>query len=238
MNNEPFIEDPFIIEENENFGVVFKPAKMHCINNKPSENSDTILDWYKARANSVFDIMHRLDYETNGLVLFAKNEKSFLKFKEAQDNGEFIKEYSAICAQEKNILEGFPEHEPQSNIIESYFRPFGPGRKQVRPVIDEGKKNKELAKDKGGFYQTEIMNKTGNLIIARIKRGFRHQIRCHLCWIGLPIQNDPIYSQESVGEMALRSHALYFPDPETGKQLEFRIPNLANTFPKNVSTYH
>ena len=195
--------------------------------------------------------MHRLDFETHGLVLFAKNEKSYLFFKNAQKNGNFIKEYSAICnpiieqktssflTSDSSVLKGFPSC-PDINyntpfLIESYFRPYGPGRKLVRPVIEDGKKHKETAKDNGGFYSTEIINKNVNAFTVRIKRGFRHQIRCHLCWIGFPIKNDPLYlynendENETVAPnavMALRAHALFFPDPAGGKQLEFRIEGL------------
>jgi len=229
------MDKPYILDETENFAVVFKPAKMHSV---PGGNN--LFDWYASCSDSVYDIMHRLDYETHGLVLFAKNEKSYLFFKEAQEKGEFIKEYSAICTHQiENKTEGFPEYNFNSpDIIESYFRPYGPGRKLVRPVIVNanpacGKKQKEVAKDRGGFYRTEIINKNGNAFTIRIKRGFRHQIRCHLCWIGFPIVNDPLYSRNENDEavspdsvMALRSHALFFPDPSGAEKREYRIEML------------
>jgi len=225
---------PYILDETEDFAVVFKPAKMHSV-----PGGINLFEWYASCSASVYDIMHRLDYETHGLVLFAKNEKSYLFFKKAQEKDEFIKEYSAVCAQEiENKKEGFPSPRLSGNkfdspfIIESYFRPFGPGRKLVRPVTDNGKKHKEIAKDRGGFYRTEIINKNGNAFTIRIKRGFRHQIRCHLCWIGFPILNDPLYScgEDALSpdsEMALRSHALFFPDPSSGEKREYRIEGLA-----------
>jgi len=276
---------PCIIGETENFAVVFKPPKMHCapanslikntekfLLNKPC---DTLLEWFKEKSSSVFDIMHRLDYETHGLVLFAKNEKCFNFFKSAQDNGDFIKEYSAECIISKKnsknpvyfkdihdsssfiprSINGFPppplfDHIPSIEkpfIIESYFRPFGQGRKTVRPVIENNKNYKETAKDKGGFYRTEIISVNNNIFTARIKRGFRHQIRCHLFWIGFPILNDPLYfhgtssdtvfnniikeDKASCNEeskfysfLALKSHAIFFSDPKTGEKREYRIP--------------
>jgi len=251
------MDKPYILDENENFAVVFKPAKMHSaaknnIYRKGTEGAEekdceqqengkkeqiNIFEWYASKTNAVYDIMHRLDYETHGLVLLAKNEKSFLFFKEAQQKGEFIKEYSAICAQENKIkMEGFPEYNSSYPcIIESYFRPYGHGRKLVRPVIIDGKKHKEIAKDKGGFYRTEIVEKCGNAFTVRIKRGFRHQIRCHLCWIGFPILNDPLYSRSENNDavspdsvMALRSHALFFPEPESGEKREYSIEKIIN----------
>jgi 23S rRNA pseudouridine1911/1915/1917 synthase len=247
------MDSPYILEETENFAVVFKPPKMHCApSNAKPQKEDTLLEWY-SKKSPCFDIMHRLDFETHGLVLFAKNKKSYDAFKTLQDNGEFIKEYSAICtkADVTSQLKGFPEYVNENKIIsqsrnedancksyeapnppfviESYFRPFGPGRKLVRPVIEDGKKHKEIAKDRGGFYKTEIIGINGNVFTARIKRGFRHQIRCHLCWIGFPIQNDPLYSCFDgegilpVGNLALRAYSLVFDDPVSGKRLEYRI---------------
>ena len=242
------MDSPFILKETDDYLVVFKPPKMHCTKNKDqiTENKEqiTLHEWVVLQCPSVFDLMHRLDFETQGLVLFAKNEKSYYFFKTAQDRGEFVKEYSALCSKTKGTsLEGFPESSIKENIfsinslpfiIESYFRPFGPGRKQVRPIIEDGKKHKEIASDKGDFYQTEII-KIEELpadqykFTVRIKRGFRHQIRCHLSWAGFPILNDPLYSRSTNEErdfLALRSHALFFPDPSSRKKTEISIDSI------------
>jgi len=233
------MDSQYILDETENYAVVFKQPKMHCtfannINQGHEEKSENLYEWY-AQKSPDCKIMHRLDYETHGLVLFAKNEKSYLFFKDLQDNGEFVKEYSAVCCQYDSAeVPGFPPYsvrEKSENIIESYFRPFGPGRKLVRPVIDDTQnKHKDIAKDKGGFYRTEIININDNKFTVQIRRGFRHQIRCHLCWIGCPILNDPLYPQPadsaSAGTLALRAHALFFKDPATGKQIEYRIDNI------------
>ncbi|MDR0323817.1 MAG: RNA pseudouridine synthase [Treponema sp.] len=235
---------PYVLEETSDFAVVFKPSGMHSVPLKPKSGS-TLLEWY-ALAYPEAEIMHRLDCETHGLVLFSKNADSFDFFKEMQDNGKFIKEYSAVC---KNSVfaslddcitaAGFPPSpvfsglSPSSDnpfVVESFFRPFGPGRKQVRPVIDDGKKHHETAKDKGGTYKTEIIMINDNVFFARLRRGFRHQIRCHLCWIGCPILGDSLYARqdscESGQTLALRAHALFFPDPSTGEQREYRIEPL------------
>jgi len=252
------MDSPYIAEETDDYAVVFKPDRTHSapLAENKNENGLTILEWYREKFNSKnVKLMHRLDYETHGLVLFAKNEKSYNFFRGLQDRGGFIKEYSAICISTDNSfhLEGFPDNKyvskteasmrrsclcENSFVIESYFRPYGPGRKLVRPVIEDGKKHKEIAKDKGGYYKTEIINIKDNIFTVRIKRGFRHQIRCHLCWIGCPILNDPLYSppdsapnsglqpedKQDIGkQLALRSHALFFADPTGGELKECRI---------------
>ncbi|MCL2244730.1 MAG: pseudouridine synthase [Treponema sp.] len=240
--------NPYILDETDDFAVVYKPPKMHCVpvsknNEHPAVN--TIFEWFTENSAVVYDLVHRLDYETHGLVLIAKNEKSFNFFKTLQDNGEFIKEYSAVCVPDNtNNIEGFPDHKiniqdmkPSAGkplIIMSYFRPYGPGRKQVRPVIDAQKKGMEVAKDTNGFYKTEIVNVNNNIFTARIKRGFRHQIRCHLSWIGYPIQNDPLYSNGAFAanpllfsdSLALRAHALFFIDPANGRSREYCISKI------------
>jgi 23S rRNA pseudouridine1911/1915/1917 synthase len=247
------MNSPYILEETENFAVVFKPEKMHCaprnynFNDEGSANdpyNNTLLDWYREQHGKAenINIIHRLDFETHGLVLFSKNEKSFAYFRDLQESGGFIKEYSAICQNsipaEENFS-GFPpppaldttQLSPEKPlVIESYFRPYGQGRKLVRPVIEGAiKKHKETAKDRGGYYKTKIVNININTFTLQITRGFRHQIRCHLCWAGYPIINDPLYSHGETtpaGELALRAHALFFADP-SGRKREYRIDSFA-----------
>jgi 23S rRNA pseudouridine1911/1915/1917 synthase len=75
----------------------------------------------------------------------------------------------------------------------------------------------------------------------RIRRGFRHQIRCHLAWIGKPILYDTLYGgedpqgragssnspapgDEKKRPIALRALAVYFFDPATGRPRDYRLP--------------
>jgi 23S rRNA pseudouridine1911/1915/1917 synthase len=61
----------------------------------------------------------------------------------------------------------------------------------------------------------------------RIRRGFRHQIRCHLAWLGFPITGDALYgglpAPETAAGIALRARTLRFPDPVTGAEREYRL---------------
>jgi 23S rRNA pseudouridine1911/1915/1917 synthase len=239
-------EKPYVLDETEDFAVVYKPPRMHSV---PLKNSggDTLLEWYAEVFPSVMEggILHRLDFETNGLMLMAKNQSSLDYLLTLQDEGNFIKEYSAICYKNSALPSSFPpppsgfplaEFSEQTEFaIESFFRPFGPGRKQVRPVTDacgkgQKKTHKEVAKDRGGYYRTEIINVTEDeyyTFTIKLNRGFRHQIRCHLAWIGCPVVNDPLYGQQPVsGSLALRSNGLMFTDPQSGKSREYRIEPL------------
>ena len=249
---------PYILDETEDFAVVFKPPQMHNAPLRQGEGN-TLLDWYAAIFPPVMDLtgkkkgegglLHRLDFETQGLVLIAKNQQSLNRLTQQQDEGNFIKEYCAIC--QKPVFNNSTFHILHSSfppppfdfsssslpkkpfVIESFFRPYGQGRKQVRPVTGAGRKYRETATDKGGYYRTEITGiyETGDnqrcAVTARILRGFRHQIRCHLAWIGCPVLHDPLYGQKaSDGLLALRATALFFSDPGSGEQREYRIDQL------------
>jgi 23S rRNA pseudouridine1911/1915/1917 synthase len=238
-------EKPYIVEETDDFAVVFKPPRMHSVPLRKS-GGNTLLDWYATLFPPVTELsgrkekegppegglLHRLDYETQGLMLFAKNQKSLDHLLALQEEGNFIKEYSAICHKNIPADASFPiPHPPFSSegfVMESFFRPFGPGRKQVRPALDNHGRGREPAKDRGGCYRTEIIDITEDehyTFTVKLRRGFRHQIRCHLAWIGCPVLNDPLYGEQPSGNgfLALRSTGLFFTDPRNGEAMEYRI---------------
>jgi 23S rRNA pseudouridine1911/1915/1917 synthase len=267
---------PFILKETEGYAVVYKPPLMHSapldsnLDSNPGTTSDTLLGWYAGYYPGVLELegkkaiegglLHRLDFETEGLVLFAKTGQSLESFNAQQGAGQFVKEYDAIaCGVDPDgpALPGFPpppvkrgSAPEKGSRIESFFRPWGPGRKAVRPITGE-KKGKDIARDSGAYYSTEILSaenlsgfKPGVTFGSgdpppffkfrlRIRRGFRHQIRCHLAWIGQPILNDTLYGglnstlpgspAQEKSPLALRAEAFSFYDPDTGERMYFRI---------------
>jgi 23S rRNA pseudouridine1911/1915/1917 synthase len=234
-------ELPTIIDETDDFAVVYKPPRMHCAPLKTG-GGDTLHDWYAAvflpvmelsgRKEGEGGLLHRLDFETQGLVLFAKTQKSLDHLLKQQDEGKFVKEYNAHCSlltahcsfsspPPFNVAkDGFP---PTPFVIESFFRAYGPGRKQVRPVTDAAYKHRKI----GDCYRTEVVSVSaddnGLSVTARLCRGFRHQIRCHLAWIGCPVLNDPLYGLPADdGFLALRATGLEFTDLG-GELREYRV---------------
>jgi 23S rRNA pseudouridine1911/1915/1917 synthase len=172
-----------------------------------------------------------------------------------QEEGKILKEYSALTVKVNLELPGFPKEKPVSWIFEdkkeacseitgfgtgssveikSAFRPFGPGRKSVRPVLFLNSKDKKEVKE----YVTEILEYNSisdegkqNLSSIKIKisKGFRHQIRCHLSWLDMPIINDSLYSGLNYGRgmLGLRACSLLFTDPSSGREKNYSIPPLA-----------
>ena len=215
---------PFLVEETENYALVYKPSNMHCVHNEKKNNS-ALLDWYndsfhaltpiKGRNKGEGGLLYRLDFLTQGLVLFAKKQQFFEHYIALQNDGKVFKKYLALCKKETKLCaRGYPAA-PVVNAypteIKSFFRAYGPGRKEVRPVLDIDKTNKKIAFGTSVPYKTEItcvkeMDDFFNDIKRKeifkffivLRRGFRHQIRCHLSWIHCPIIGDPIYGSTSV----------------------------------------
>ena len=75
-----------------------------------------------------------------------------------------------------------------------------------------------------------IVNKNELFLVEiKITRGFRHQIRCHLAWLGFPVLNDDIYGKinDSEAILGLRADGISFSDPNTGEDMHFRLPTLS-----------
>ncbi|GHT69001.1 RNA pseudouridine synthase [Spirochaetia bacterium] len=255
--------EPFVLAETEDYAVVYKPPFIHSVplkkaeGEKPLPGFPTLLDWYgrirkealevSGRKECEGGLLHRLDYETEGLVLIAKNQGAMDAILARQEQGFFIKEYGAVSSSPGaacSPLPGFPPFPQDSgrsvpSPIKSYFRPWGPGRRAVRPVVTEPgllreKQRRNIAADQGKPYITEVLETEHlgeNFVYfkVRIKRGFRHQIRCHLSWIGRPILNDGLYGGMILhgGAVALRAEGFSFYDPASGEKREYRIPPLS-----------
>jgi 23S rRNA pseudouridine1911/1915/1917 synthase len=253
---------PRVIAETGSYVVVYKPPGMHSA---PLARGDaeTLLDWCAAlypdlreprgRLTREGGLVHRLDFETSGLVLIARTQEALDSLEGQQKQGLFIKEYEALSVAQNlasplRPLPGFPKEGPFPGeppqppfTIASAFRPYGPGRKAARPVVfPAGVSPKEAKREiaTGGPYETvclescpgtcrfQISNEQGEFRQFRlqIRRGFRHQIRCHLAWLGFPILNDRLYGgQELKGEgtLALSARAFSFRDPESGQDVRY-----------------
>lgn len=219
-NNIKLIHSP---TDSEPFIVISKPARMPSapLNQADEYNalSITALDFPEIKAvqgkkQIEYGLLHRLDTITEGLILIATTQQFYDYMNEQQNNGSFEKTYTATCIynpQNASVLGGFPEQNLLQKIpqigeqftISSMFRPFGLKNKEVRPVTE---KSNTAALNKVGKkieYKTTInitdVQNNRVTVECKINAGFRHQVRNHLAWIGLPIINDPLYNEESLG---------------------------------------
>ncbi len=189
-------------------------------------------------------LLHRIDTQTRGLLLLAASQEFYDHMILSQERGRFVKTYFAECACDKENAEklgGFPCVPPeacdttnscQSQTVSSYFRFYGEGRREVRPVIEGGSKFAIKKLGAKSIYSTQIefsfCDKKSAKIKCRIEKGFRHQVRCHLAWLGFPVIGDAIYNYEfrsHKNEMEMRFFAagLEFPDLRSEKVFRFEM---------------
>ncbi len=145
-------------------------------------------------------ILHRLDKETSGVILFAKNQDAFLFFKKQFQNREIRKEYRAIVygsvEQKTGVIE-IPIGRSAKSFTRRAVGPFAKGVK--RSALTE-------------FTVLSRADLYSYLSVAP-KTGRTHQIRVHLKEIGHPILCDRLYApgrpcHPSIGRLALHAHIL------------------------------
>lgn len=203
--------------QNQDYFVVYKPSGLPSAPlseqdefNAFSQTAKLFPELLKVEGRKKIEhgLIHRIDTVTEGLIIIAASQKSYEELIQLQKENKIVKYYRASCTIDKTLSEGFPKYSEIFKYnpgdvykIQSYFRPFGEGHKAVRPVTEN---SGEAALKKIGkkiLYSTEIKiieNSTDNIKVdCKIVNGYRHQVRCHLSWIGLPIIGDPIYNKES-----------------------------------------
>ena len=168
-------------------------------------------------------LVHRLDTQTSGLLLIAASQDFYDRIIAEQEAGKFIKTYTAVCDNARSIppAEGFPPRPPfaeqgatggrsYSLRVESRFRSWGPHGREVRPVSESSGPG-AVKKASPGLYRTELSlepYEDGTVsATCRIARGYRHQVRCHLAWLGFPVKGDVLYNPAAKAGDALCFHA-------------------------------
>ena len=207
-----------IIYEDKEILVVNKPAKKLTIATTKEQNRTL---YHEAREyvkkqnpkNKIF-IVHRLDKDTSGVLLFAKSEK--LK-KMYQDNWDFLcvnREYLAV-------VEGKPNK--KKDTIKSYLVES----KTLQVFSTNDSKKGKLAITE---YEVLDSNKSYSQVKINIKTGRKNQIRVHMSDIGCPIVGDKKYNSKTnpLNRLGLHAKILEIKHPITKKVMKFeaRVPKV------------
>ena len=131
-----------------------------------------------------YGIVHRLDKETSGVILIAKNNQVLKFLQEQFRDGKVIKEYIALCvgnfSEKKGTIETFMARSPKDR------------RKQkAYPLYDL----KIRGKARKAVTDYEVLKKIGNYTLIKVipRTGRKHQIRCHMAYLHHPIAGDNLY---------------------------------------------
>lgn len=201
-----------IIYEDDNIIVVNKPSKLLTISNKKEKENTLyrmVSDYLKKEKKKVF-VIHRLDYDTSGVIMFAKNKEIQELYQSRWNDLAKIREYTAV-------VEGVTNSEGH---IQSYL-------KQTKTLLVYSSKSKD-----GYFavtdYERIMNNDKYSMLKIHISTGRRNQIRCHMHDIKHPILGDSHYYSRynPLGRLALHANKLVITDPISKKELAFvsKIP--------------
>ncbi|MBQ4575357.1 MAG: RluA family pseudouridine synthase [Clostridia bacterium] len=206
-----------ILYEDEDVIALNKPSAMptHPTLNHYSDTLANALAYYfKERGIPfVFRAVNRLDGDTGGVVLVAKNQVSAHRYSLALQRGQIEKIYIAVLA-------GVPE--PAEGEIKGYIRRVGESI-ILREVTD----SPEGAKFAHTVYRTAAVGNDISAVICTPITGRTHQLRVHFSSIGHPICGDDMYGCPeiyNIGRQALHAAKLSFPNFKTGERIDVIAP--------------
>ena len=205
-------EDDSLIVVNKPSGMVVHPSKGHY--------SGTLVNALLYHSNSLSDstseeiyrpgLVHRIDKDTSGLLVIAKNNDVHQKLAEQIAENKMNREYIAI-------VDGHFAHE--TGVVDAPLSRHQTNR--LKRVVEKGGKN--------AITHFEVLDSFSDysLVSCRLETGRTHQIRAHMEFIKHPIVNDPLYhlkgkNATEFGQF-LHARTLSFTHPLTGETLNFQV---------------
>lgn len=207
-----YYEDDDLIVVNKPSGMVVHPA--------PGNYTGTLVNALLYHTNNLSTlntnvrpgIVHRIDADTSGLLLVAKNDKSHNMLADAIQKKETVREYIAL-------VQGVINED--SATIDA---PIG------RDINNRKKMCVTSSNSKDAVTHIKVLERynKATLIRCKLETGRTHQIRVHLNYINHPVVNDPVYGfkkmdDEKFGQM-LHAEKLGFVHPTTKEYMEFTAP--------------
>ena len=201
-------EDSDIAVINKQAGLVVHPAHGHYSGTLVNAILYHIKDLSGINGEIRPGIVHRLDKDTSGLIVIAKNDKVHTALTEMFQEKKIKKTYLAILKGKLNKSEG--------KIVTQIGRDKNDRKKMT--VIDDITKGKNAITN----YKVVSQNNLFTLVKVNIETGRTHQIRVHMRHLGYPILGDSVYGRkDNEKRQMLHAYKLEFLHPVTGHQMEF-----------------
>jgi 23S rRNA pseudouridine1911/1915/1917 synthase len=235
-------EDEYLAAINKPADMVVHPAKGHW--------SGTLVNALRFRFDQLSGvngdyragIVHRLDRDTSGVILIAKEEQTHRDLSQLFEQRKIFKEYVALTAgvldRDSDYIEGRIAHHPQD---------------RVKMIVSDDEEDD--GKDAVSYY--EVIERFRGFSFCRIqpRTGRTHQIRVHLASIGCPVLADKVYGGRDrlylselvpgldsekdellLSRQALHAHRLRLRHPRRGTLLELEAP-LPMEFQKTLTAF-
>lgn len=208
-----------IVYQDADVAVVFKPSGM-VVHPAAGNESGTLVNALLKHLDNLSGIggeirpgiVHRIDKDTSGLLLVAKNDKAHVSLSEQ------IKAHTVHRAYRAIVIGGFRQNEGEVDA------PIGrhPTDRKKMAIVPNGRSART--------HWTVLESLKGaTLIEARLTTGRTHQIRVHMASIGHPVLGDPVYGPRKSpypvsGGQLLHAYRIGFIHPVTGKEMIFEAP--------------
>lgn len=207
LDLEIVYEDADVLVVNKPKGMVVHPAPGHMTGTLVNGLMYHCTDLSGINGIMRPGIVHRIDKDTSGLLMVAKNDKAHESLVEQLVNKTVTRKYTAL-------VHGHIAHD--KGTIDA---PIGRDQKdrQKQAVVDKGKH---------AVTHFQVIERFGDytLVECRLETGRTHQIRVHMQYIGFPLVGDPKYGPRKTidfGGQVLHAGVLGFTHPTTGEYMEF-----------------
>ncbi|MFI5122662.1 MAG: RluA family pseudouridine synthase [Vicinamibacteria bacterium] len=204
-------EQPRLVHVDERLAVVCKPAGL-VVHPAPGHRDETLVDVLGELLGGGeaerTGIVHRLDKDTSGLMIVARDDQSHRRLSAMIKRREVSRAYLAL-------IEGRPRS--RSGTIDA---PLGRDHRAPEKRAVRGRGARQA---RTHFTVLETLP-ADSLVEARLETGRTHQIRAHFAAIGHPVAGDPRYGhagRHGLGRQFLHSARLGFAHPFSGERLEF-----------------
>lgn len=214
-----------IIYEDEDILVLNKPPHL-VIHHASSVQEATLVDYLQAKGYALsnlggverYGIVHRLDKDTSGAIMVAKNNASHANLATQLKNKQMGRYYLAILSE--------PLQAPLSLECHLGRHPKNRLKMTNLDALRQARKGGKISKT---HFVPLICGENGTqLISAKLDSGRTHQIRAHLESLGRHIIGDPLYGKRDsyAGRILLHAYLLYAVHPRSGQKLLFKAKIL------------
>ena len=235
---------PQVILEDEDVLIVNKPGGMVC-HSAPRPEYGSLAEWLRERGVQTPRMINRLDRETSGVVIVAKNERAAKILGKAMLRREIEKQYLAICWGDFEQANGVVDQPIAVGKNSAVFTKRVVDREAGKPSVTEFVVERRLGEPNSAGQCFTVVH-------LKPLTGRAHQLRVHMAWLGHPIVGDKVYgpdetlylefiekgvTTEMLEKLLLPRHALHaegvtFRQPSSGGRCAVRAP-----WPEDMRTF-
>ena len=208
-----------VVYQDADVAVVFKPSGM-VVHPAAGNETGTLVNALLRHLDNLSGIggeirpgiVHRIDKDTSGLLLIAKNDRAHVSLSEQ------IKAHSVHRAYKAIVIGSFREDD---GFVDAPIGRHPTDRKKMA-IVPDGREART-------HWQVLERLKGATLIEARLTTGRTHQIRVHMSSIGHPVLGDPVYGPKKspypvTGGQLLHAYRIGFVHPVSGEEMLFEAP--------------